>query len=63
MARAALNWDRRKLAAEAKLAYNTVLFFELGRKVRFSSIDRLQTTLEGQGVRFGRGKHAVELRA
>lgn len=49
MARAALGWSIRKLAAEAGLASNTVLAFERGRSVLEGTWKTLRATLAAAG--------------
>lgn len=52
MARAGLGWSLRKLAREAGVVPNTVTNFEMGRPVRFSTLNRIRAVLEKAGVRF-----------
>ena len=52
MARSDLNWSIRKLAAEAKLAPNTVLSFEAGRPVLPSTVEALKSVLNSQKYLF-----------
>ena len=52
MARAALDWSAKKLAAKAGLAHNTVARFEAGRDAMLDTVKRLETALEKGGVIF-----------
>ena len=62
MARGALNWTLRNLAAKAGLSHNTAITFEAGHQVRDSTVARLRSTLEAAGVRFD-GSTTVTLEA
>jgi transcriptional regulator with XRE-family HTH domain len=52
MARAALKWDTRKLAAEASVGVNTVSRFELGKIPKDDILETLRKTFEKQGIKF-----------
>jgi transcriptional regulator with XRE-family HTH domain len=53
MARGALNWSGRELAAAAGLAYNTISAFERGSyAIRDSSLERIRQTFVKNGVSF-----------
>jgi transcriptional regulator with XRE-family HTH domain len=52
MARAALKWDTRKLAAAAGVNPNTVTRFEGGAKANLSTQKLIRQALEAAGVRF-----------
>lgn len=52
MARAALGWGVRELAAEAGLNPNTVMRFEHGGGVQASTVEKLERALEAAGVVF-----------
>jgi ribosome-binding protein aMBF1 (putative translation factor) len=52
MARAALGWSAKKLAAKAGLAHNTVARFEVGRDALFETVTQLEKALEKGGVIF-----------
>jgi ribosome-binding protein aMBF1 (putative translation factor) len=53
MARAALSWSAKDLAAKAEVSVNTVINFETGHPVRDSTVFRLKAAFEGHGVTFG----------
>jgi transcriptional regulator with XRE-family HTH domain len=55
MARAALGWGIRDLAAAAKVAVDTVARFERGDELKERTIDALQRALEAAGVEFTNG--------
>ena len=55
MARAALGWGVRELAAAAKVSTDTVARFERGDELRARTIDALQRALETAGVEFTNG--------
>jgi transcriptional regulator with XRE-family HTH domain len=52
MARAALGFGVRELAALAKVSPDTVARFERGDELRERTVDALQGALEGAGVEF-----------
>lgn len=52
MARAALGWGVRDLAAKAGVTANTVTRIENGADAKQSTIDALRTALEAAGVEF-----------
>ena len=52
MARAALGFGVRELAAAAKVSIDTVARFERGEELKVRTIEALQRTLEGAGVEF-----------
>ena len=52
MARAAVGWGVRELAAAAGVTANTVTRIEMGKDAKQSTMDALQSALETQGVRF-----------
>ena len=52
MARGALNWTSRDLAAAASVGINTVTRFENGRDTLTSTAAKLRTALEAAGVEF-----------
>lgn len=63
MARAALGWGVRDLAAEADIATTTVSRFEAGAGVHSRTVDALRAAFEKHGVRFTEaGVEAPELR-
>jgi transcriptional regulator with XRE-family HTH domain len=55
MARAALGWGIRELAAAAKVSIDTVARFERGDDLKDRTIEALQRTLEAAGVEFTNG--------
>jgi transcriptional regulator with XRE-family HTH domain len=55
MARAALGWGIRDLAAAAKVAVDTVARFERGDELKERTIDALRSALEAAGVEFTNG--------
>ena len=55
MARAALGWGVRELAAFAKVSIDTVARFERGDELKERTIDALQRALETAGVEFTNG--------
>ena len=55
MARAALGWGVRELAAAAKVSTDTVARFERGDELKERTIDALQRALESAGVEFTNG--------
>jgi len=55
MARAALGWGVRELAAAAKVSTDTVARFERGDELKERTIDALQRALEAAGVEFTNG--------
>jgi transcriptional regulator with XRE-family HTH domain len=52
MARVALGWGVRELAARARLAPNTVSRFENGSGARVDTLAQIQGALEKEGVIF-----------
>lgn len=52
MARTALDWGVRDLAAAAKVSTNTVARFERGEALREGTVGALQSALEQAGVIF-----------
>ena len=52
MARAALGWGVRELAAAAKVSIDTVARFERGDELKERTIDALQRALEATGIEF-----------
>ena len=55
MARAALGWGVRELAAAAKVSTDTVARFERGDELKERTIDALQRALEAAGIEFTNG--------
>jgi transcriptional regulator with XRE-family HTH domain len=55
MARAALGWGIRELAAAAKVSVDTVARFERGVELKERTVDALQRALETAGVEFTNG--------
>jgi transcriptional regulator with XRE-family HTH domain len=55
MARAAVRWGVRELAAKAGVAVNTVARIENGADAKQSTMDALQRALESAGVEFTNG--------
>src|SRR5262245_58509044 len=55
MARAALGWGVRELAAAAKVSTDTVARFERGDELKERTIDALQHALEAFGIEFTNG--------
>jgi transcriptional regulator with XRE-family HTH domain len=56
MARAAVGWGVRELAAKAGVTANTVTRIENGADAKQSTIDALQRALEAAGVEFTNGE-------
>jgi len=52
MARAALGWGVRELAAAAKVAIDTVVRFERGEELKERTVEAIQRALEGGGIEF-----------
>ena len=52
MARAALGWGVRELAAAAKVSIDTVARFERGDELKERTIEALQRVLEAAGIEF-----------
>jgi transcriptional regulator with XRE-family HTH domain len=52
MARAAIGWGVRELAAKAGVAANTVTRIENGADAMQSTMDKLQRLLESAGIEF-----------
>src|SRR5207244_11127235 len=55
MARAALGWGVRELAAAAKVSTDTVARFERGDELKERTTDALQRALEVAGIEFTNG--------
>jgi transcriptional regulator with XRE-family HTH domain len=51
MARAALGWGVRELAAAAKVSVDTVARFERGEELKERTVDALQRALEDAGIK------------
>src|SRR5271165_6555785 len=56
MARAALGWGVRELAAAAKVSIDTVARFERGDELKERTVDASQRALEAAGVEFTNGE-------
>jgi transcriptional regulator with XRE-family HTH domain len=56
MARAAVGWGVRELAARAGVVANTVTRIENGADAKQSTIDALQRALEAAGIEFTNGE-------
>jgi len=56
MARAAVGWGVRELAAKAGVTANTVTRIENGADAKQSTMDRLQRALEAVGIEFTNGE-------
>lgn len=54
MARAALGWGVRDLAAKAGLGISTVTRFENGADAYGETLRKIEAALEGEGIRFGK---------
>ena len=52
MARAALGWGVRELAAAAKVSVDTVARFERGDTLKERTVEAIQHTLEASGIEF-----------
>jgi transcriptional regulator with XRE-family HTH domain len=52
MARAALGWGVRELAATAKVSVDTVARFERGEELRERTVEAIQRALEAAGIDF-----------
>jgi transcriptional regulator with XRE-family HTH domain len=52
MARAALDWGVRDLAAVANVSFDTIARFERGDELKERTIEALQRALEGAGIEF-----------
>jgi transcriptional regulator with XRE-family HTH domain len=52
MARAALNWGVRDLAAKAGVAVNTISRFENGADMMSATLAKVQKVLEAEGIDF-----------
>jgi transcriptional regulator with XRE-family HTH domain len=52
MARAAVGWGVRDLAAAAKVSIDTVVRFERGDELKDRTVEAIQRTLEAAGVEF-----------
>ena len=55
MARSALGWGVRELAAAAKVSVDTVARFERGDALKERTVEALQRALEAAGVEFTNG--------
>jgi transcriptional regulator with XRE-family HTH domain len=55
MARAALGWGVRELAAAAKVSIDTVARFERGDELKERTIEALQRAIEAAGIEFTNG--------
>ena len=53
MARAALGWGVRELAARADVAPNTITRLENGADVHGATLRKVGVALEAEGIRFG----------
>ena len=51
-ARVVLGWGVRELAGKAGIGAKTVTRFENGGDIRKSTLDKLQLTLEAEGIEF-----------
>ena len=52
MARAALGWGVRELAAAAKVSIDTIARFERGDELKERTIEAIHRALEAQGIDF-----------
>ena len=52
MARAALGWGVRELAAAAKVSVDTVARFERGDELKDRTVEAIQRVLEAGGIEF-----------
>lgn len=52
MARVAIGWGVRELAAAAKVSSDTVVRFERGENLRERTVEDIQRALEAAGVEF-----------
>jgi transcriptional regulator with XRE-family HTH domain len=52
MARAALGWGVRELAASAKVSVDTVARFERGEELKERTIEAIHRALEAEGIVF-----------
>ena len=52
MARAALGWGVRELAASAKVSVDTVARFERGEELKERTIEAIHRALEAEGIDF-----------
>ena len=52
MARAALGWGVRELAAAAKVAIDTIVRFERGEELKERTVEAIQRALETGGIEF-----------
>jgi transcriptional regulator with XRE-family HTH domain len=52
MARIAIDWGVRDLAAAAQLSTNTVARFERGEELKPATVDAIRSALEQAGVEF-----------
>lgn len=52
MARVAIGWDVRELAAAANVSPNTIARLERGEELKASTIETIRSTLEAAGVEF-----------
>ena len=54
MARAALGWGLKDLAARAGVGVNTITRFENGADAYSETLRKIETALEAEGIRFGK---------
>lgn len=52
MARVAIGWDVRELAAAANVSPNTIARLERGEELKASTIETIRSALEAAGVEF-----------
>ncbi|MGN8119751.1 helix-turn-helix domain-containing protein [Labrys sp. 22185] len=52
MARAALGWGVRELAARANVSTQTVVRFERGEQLKSQTVGNLQSVMENAGIEF-----------
>lgn len=52
MARAALSWGVRDLAAKAGLSHDTIVRFEKGEELKANTIEAIRQAIETAGVEF-----------
>jgi transcriptional regulator with XRE-family HTH domain len=55
MARAALGWGVRELAAAAKVSTDTVARFERGEELKERTVEAIRLTFEAAGIEFING--------
>lgn len=56
-ARSAVGWSVKELAGKAGVGVNTLSRFEGGGDTRKSTLDKLQATLEAEGIEFLNSGH------